>query len=103
VLKTELTDFAGDVETIRHPKNDLKNIAAALRPTRSFDEVEDGKLILQQLDIGKVLSKPETCRSLRTAYAWCCRAMGLEKTELFRLSDGQLYSITSSQLDDLAP
>jgi hypothetical protein len=103
VLDTELTDFEGDVETISHPKNQFKGIVSALGGGQSFDEVEHGKAIVARLDVAKVLSRPETCRSLRTAFAWCCRAMGLAPTELFRLVDGQLSPATSEQLDRLVP
>ena len=37
VLGTDLEDFEGDVETIRHPKNDLK------RRHAPFDEKEHGR------------------------------------------------------------
>ena len=103
VLGTELVDFEGDVENIPHPKNQLKKIVSALGSGSSFDEVEHGRAIVQQLDVTKVLSRPDTCRSLRTAFAWCWRAMGLLPTELFRLADGQLSSVTSGQLDRLSP
>lgn len=103
VLGTELADFEGDVETIPHPKNQLKAIVAAQGRDVRFDEVEHGRAILQRLDVPKVLSQPERCRSLRTAFAWCYRAMGLRPTELFRLADGQLSTVTSAQLDRLAP
>lgn len=101
VLGTDLEDFDGDVETIPHPKNMLKRIVAALGPDRSFDEVVDGRAIVQQFDVIKVLSRPETCRSLRTVFAWCWRTMGLLPTDLFRLVDGQLSPITSAQLERL--
>jgi len=103
VLGTKLTDFDGDVETIPHPKNQLKTIASGLGRGISFDEVKDGRAILRKLDVAKVLSRPETCRSLRTAFGWCCRAMGLLPTELFRLVDGQLSPVTVGQLDRLLP
>ncbi len=60
VLGTEMADFEGDVETIRHPKNDLKR----LHP--GFDEIEHGGAIIERLDVPRVPSNPETCRSLRT-------------------------------------
>jgi hypothetical protein len=103
VLGTELTDFDGDVETIPHPKNQLKAIVSALGNGRSFNEIEHGRAIVGNLDVAKVLSQHETCRSLRTAFAWCNRAMGLPPTELFRLADGQLSPVTSEQLDRLPP
>ena len=103
VLGTNLADFEGDVEAISHPKSDLKKIAAALGPGVSFDEIEHGREILERLDIAKVLSRPETCRSLRTAFGWCSRAIGRRPTDLFRLIDGQLSPVTAAQLDRLAP
>jgi hypothetical protein len=103
VLGTRLDDFEGDVETIPHPKNALKAVIAALGQGRSFDEVEHGRAIIQRLNLPKALSRPETCRSLRTAFAWCNRAMGFQPTELFRLADGQLFPITAVQLDRLPP
>ena len=103
VLGTQLADFEGEVEAIPHPKNHLKSIVSSSTKGRSFDEVRDGKAIMQQLDVAKVLSRPETCRSLRTAFAWCSRAMGLRPTERFRLIDGSLFPVTAVQLDALAP
>jgi hypothetical protein len=102
VLGTQLADFAGDVETIPHPKNHLKSIVSSLAKGRSFDEVRDGKAVMQQLDVAKVLSRPETCRSLRTVFAWCGRAMGQRPTERFRLTDGSLFPVTAVQLDALS-
>jgi hypothetical protein len=68
-----------------------------------LEEIEHGRAIVGNLDVAKVLSQRETCRSLRTAFAWCNRAMGLPPTELFRLADGQLSPFTSEQLDRLPP
>jgi len=102
-LGTSLADFDGDVETIPHPKNELKRITAARGRGARFDEIEHGREILERLDVAKVLSRPETCRSLRTVFAWCSRAMGRRPTELFRLVDGQLSPVTSTQLDQLLP
>jgi hypothetical protein len=67
VLGTSLSDHPGDVETIRHPKNDLKK----LHP--GFDEVENGGSILDCLNVEHVLSRPDTCASLRTIFAWCSK------------------------------
>ena len=58
---------------------------------------------MERLDVGKVLSQPETCCSLRTAFAWCSRAIGRRPTDVFRLIDGQLSPVTSAQVDRLAP
>ena len=57
VLGTELVDYEGDVEAIRHPKNDLKSLSPG------FDEIEHGRLILERLDLIHVLSNPSTCRA----------------------------------------
>jgi len=70
VLETRLTDYEGDVETIRHPKGGLKQIYS------EFNEKEQGGLILDRLDVEKVLSNPNTCASLRTLFAWCLKALG---------------------------
>ena len=88
VLGTQIADFEGDVETIPHPKNELKSLVSSSGKGRGFDEVKDGKAIMQQLDVAKVLSRPKTCRSLRTAFAWCSRAAGMRSTQHFRLIDG---------------
>lgn len=97
VLETTVEDHSGDVETIRHPKNEIKKLVAG----RGFDERKDGGAILGRLNIDKVLSRPETCRSLRTAFAWCRRAMGEPATERFRLLDGEPWPVTAGQLDRL--
>lgn len=95
VLGTSLTDDEGDVETIRHPKNKLKKIYDG------FDEVRDGGEILKRLDVDRVLFYPDTCASLRTLFAWCCKCLGESPTERYRLLDGKLSEITRSQLDDI--
>ena len=70
VLGTNLADSELDVETIRHPKNDLKS----LHP--GFDEIKHGQAIIECLDVPHVLSNPATCRSLRTLFGWCSRPLG---------------------------
>ena len=95
VLGTTLEDYQGDVETIRHPKGDLKE----LYRDRGFDQKEHGGKILQQLDVEKVLSNPDTCASLRTLFAWCWKCLGQTPTDQYRLADGKLSEITRSQLD----
>ena len=92
VLRTALGDHAGDVEQIPHPKNYLKQQFA------EFDEFKYGDLILQRLDLPRVLSDPETCRSLRTLFKWCCERIGEPLSERFQLARGQVYPITASQL-----
>src|SRR5439155_9758873 len=63
------SDFAGDVETIRHPKNELKNKFAG------FDDRSQGALIVPMLDLDHILSNPQTCAFLRSLFAWCVRQL----------------------------
>ena len=96
VLETELSDFEGDVEMgIRHPKNQLKRLSPG------FDEVEHGRLILEQLDVVHVLSNPSTCRSLRTLFGWCSKAIGREFTDVYQLRNGSYFPVTRPQVDAL--
>jgi uncharacterized protein DUF4276 len=95
VLGTELGDSEVDVESIRHPKNELKRLSPG------FDEVEHGGLILERLDVAQVLSNPATCRSLRTLFAWCSKAIGREFTDVYRLRDGSYFEVTRPQIDAL--
>lgn len=71
VLKLDppLEDFAEDVETIPHPKGELKRLH------NGFREIDDGGKILEIIDIEKVLSRPETCAHLRTLFAWCVKVL----------------------------
>jgi hypothetical protein len=96
VLGTQLADFAGDVETIRHPKNELK------RHHPGFDEIDHGRAILERLDVPHILSNPETCRSLRTLFGWCSRAIGRESTDVYQLASGSYFEVTRPQIDALA-
>jgi hypothetical protein len=104
VLETCLSDYSGDVETIRHPKNELKKLYPG------FDEVENGGSILDCLNIEHVLSRRDTCASLRTIFAWCSKVLeqcaislaeNQSPVDSYRLQDGILSEITKSQLDDL--
>lgn len=95
VLETSLSDYEGDVETIRHPKRELKNLKAGYR------EIEDGREILKRLDVSKVLSRVETCAALRTTFAWCSKALGEAPAAMFRLVDGAYHPVTRPQLDAL--
>src|SRR5258708_38105435 len=82
VLGTNIQGFAGDVEAIRHPKNDLKT------EFHGYDEIQHGRQILAQLDLPLVLSRPDTCASLRTMFAWCSKALGETPSDLFQLHKG---------------
>lgn len=95
VLGTTLADHAGDVETIRHPKNDLKRLH------RGYNEIEHAGKILSQLDVTRVLANPRTCRSLRTLFGWCSRAIGRPFDEKYQLAEGDYLDLTRPQIDAL--
>ena len=99
VLGTSLSDHGDDVETIRNPKSDLRQ----MHP--SFDVIDDGGRILDQIDIEHVLSRPDTCASLRILFAWCVKVLenysNHDCTDFYnkyRLHDGELSEITRTQL-----
>ena len=95
VLGTSLNDYEGDVETIRHPKGELKQRYSG------FKEKEHGGQILDRLDVEKVLSDPNTCASLRTLFAWCLKALGEVPTDKYQLLSGKLSEITKAQWDNI--
>ena len=97
VLGTELEDYEGDVEAIRHPKNELKRLY------RGFDEMEHGCRILDTLRVCHVLSRRDTCSSLRTMFAWICKAIGEPEGEAYQLLKGRYSDVTRDQLRTLAP
>ena len=89
VLGTVLDDYEGDVETIPHPKNRLKSLHSG------FDEKEHGAQIVAQLDVGHVLSRPDSCASLRTMFAWVSEAIG----DRDWLPEGRLLPTTEGQVE----
>ena len=96
---TSLSDHEGDVETIRNPKSDLR------REYQGFREIEHGGRILDRIDIERVLSRPDTCASLRALFAWCVEVLAQHPNfdradfyEKYRLHDGKLSEITRTQL-----
>ena len=98
VLETSLLDYEGDVETIRNPKSDLR------AEYQGFREIDDGGRILDQIDIERVLSRPDACASLRTLFAWCVKVLGTYSDhdcadfyDKYRLHDGKLSEITGTQ------
>jgi len=95
VLGTSLSDFDGDVEDIRHPKNDLKKLG------RGFDEYCHGAQIVARLDVPHVLSRVGTCASLRTLFAWCARAAGVLPTTDCQLDHGAQSIVTGPQMGSL--
>ena len=96
-LGTEIEDYEGDVETIRHPKNELTRLSPG------FDEVEHGCRILDTLDAVHVLSRKETCSSLRTMFAWVCRVTSEPEGETYQLSEGRYSEVTRNQIPASAP
>lgn len=97
VLDTEIDDHDGDVETIRNPKSSLKRLC------QEFNEITHGRRIVGDLRVFHVLSRKETCASLRTLFAWICRGIGEPDSETYRLLDGHYSNITRHQVDALAP
>ena len=102
VLGTFLSDHGDDVETIRNPKSNLRQMPP------SFDVIDDGGEILNQLDIKHVLSRPDACASLRTLFTWCVEILAqhpnFNRTDFdnkYRLHDGILSVITGPQLGNL--
>lgn len=95
VLGTTLPDHVGDVELIRHPKNDLKKLY------QGYDEIEHGRSILAQLNTERVLADPDTCAWLRTMFSWCFKALGEVPTSRFQLEAGQYSPVTHFQIDSL--
>jgi len=101
-LNPPLKDDSGDVEDIRHPKNELK----ALYP--GFREVDDGGKILDVMNVEHVLDRPDTCKWLRTLFAWCVDALKSNPNpdyeeiyrslaEKYQLENGQRSDITRKQ------
>ena len=97
VLGTSFGEYEGDVETIRNPKGKLKE------QYRNFKEIADGQQIVQTLDMAYVLSRKETCGSLRTLFGWIHRAIGEPAGDEYQLLDGCYNEVTKSQIYALPP
>ena len=95
VLGTQLDDHHDDVETIRHPKGDLKQIYSGYR------EMAHGELIVRNLDLKHVLARPDTCASLRTLIGWCAKAVGRPFDTDYQLESGVYSLLTGSQIGRL--
>jgi hypothetical protein len=91
-LEPQLVDESGDVERLRHPKNELKRLSPG------FDEKRHGQQVMVLLDVEHVLSRPETCASLRVLFAWCMKALGQSVSRRYRLDTGVYALITGAQL-----
>ncbi|MEI6776490.1 MAG: DUF4276 family protein [Chloroflexales bacterium] len=94
-----LTDYPDDVETMRHPKGDLK------QRIPGFDEVEHGVQILSLLDLDHILARADTCASLRGLIAWCVAALRChahaaysDLETRFCLSDGVMLPQARTQI-----
>ena len=96
VLGTELVDFEGDVETIRNPKRDLKNLCPG------FDEREHGRQIVERLNVPHMLSRADACCSLRTIFAWNYTAIEEPDCEIRPLLDGCHNETTRGQINALS-
>ncbi|NJN98527.1 MAG: DUF4276 family protein [Anaerolineales bacterium] len=101
-LTSSLEDYLEDVEDIPHPKGELKRLYLGFR------EREDGGQILDHLNIEHVLSRSDTCASLRTLFAWCSKVVeqypdyqSLSLADKYHLQDGRFSEITRSQLDTI--
>ena len=92
VLGTTLGAHEGDVESIRHPKNDLKRLS------RGFDERAHGARIAKVLDLDVVLANPATCCSLRTLVGWIVHRLGGSFGDRWRLADGAYSDVTRAQI-----
>ena len=95
-LGTGLEDCEGDVEEIRTPKSELRKLH------QGFNEIEHGCRILDMLRVPHVLSRPDACASLRTMFAWICKAIGEPEGETYQLLGGCYSNVTKGQLRALA-
>lgn len=103
VLNIEgIKDYEGDVETIKHPKNELKRIFS------SFNEKDDGGRIIENLNVEHILSNPYTCAWLRTLFLWCVKILAkcsyceiFELNEKFCLQNGVKSPVTINQINNI--
>jgi hypothetical protein len=106
-LTQESLGIPEDVETIRHPKNRLREILNN-KFNIAFREIDHGGSILGMLNIPRVLSHPNSCAALRTLFAWCITQLkshphytvsNLPDLEVTcHLDSGLRYSPTRSQI-----
>lgn len=97
VLGSHLNDHYGDVELIRHPKGKLKELTKESRPDKGYHEIDDGHEIVKELNLKHILADPRMCKSLRSLFRWCSRAIGQPDSDQFQLKYGQCCSVTGSQ------
>lgn len=96
VLGLDLEDITADPESIRHPKGMLKQLCR--ERGMSFDEKTDGQKIAERIDLPRVLSNPETCRSIRCLVKWCFDRTGAEMGDRFQLKSGHICRVAGVQL-----
>jgi hypothetical protein len=99
-----LEDHQGDVEEIRNPKRELKNLK---KRCDVYSETQNAGEILEQLRVEHILSRPDACASLRTLFAWCVNKLeahpqsdyfeSLNLGQKFRLDNGRLWDVTRHQ------
>ena len=92
VLDSEFDDYEGDVETIRNPKSRMKSLCPG------FDVVEDGCRIIGRFSVSHILSRKDTCSSLRTMFAWIYKAIGEPECELRQVLAGRYSDVTKGQI-----
>lgn len=83
VLGLSLDDYNGDVEQMRHPKEELKELCSADR------EIEHGKQIAWIISLEHVLAHPDRCAHLRSLVKWCIQSLGFEVDDRFQLQAGR--------------
>jgi hypothetical protein len=92
------SDSVEDVETLHHPKNDLKNLH------HGFNEKEDGAEIVPLLDLDHILRNPQSCAFLRSLVEWCvrhlvdnCPVHDQQLGTRYELAQGAKAALTSAQ------
>lgn len=91
-------DYNGEVEFIRHPKNELKRLFPG------FDERAHGASIVPLLNTDHILDNPQTCAFLRSLFDWCvqklhahCNVWVPDLEQSFQLQTGIREPLTSNQ------
>jgi len=100
-LTPPIMQYDGDVEAIRNPKSELRQLFP------DYNERHHAGLILDRLDLDIVLSNPEYCSSLRTCVKWIVDQLkaypdqeifdAFNFDERFHLQEGRLYPVTANQ------
>lgn len=101
-LEPPMKEWDGDVESIRHPKSELRKYAP------NYHEIDSVGQILDMLDLDVILANPNHCAALRTCIKWIVgQLLDYPKKEYlvqqnfderFHLQTGRLLTETASQL-----